>query len=53
MLTNTDFKELLNLFGKHKIRYLIVGVPDGTPRKLLDVTWINSLGWRYLKILDN
>ncbi|MCK4401165.1 nucleotidyltransferase [bacterium] len=25
MLTNSDFKELLNLFKKHKIRYLIVG----------------------------
>jgi hypothetical protein len=25
MLTNPDFKELLNLFEKHKIRYLIVG----------------------------
>ena len=25
MLTNSDFKELLNLFEKHEIRYLIVG----------------------------
>ncbi len=25
MLTSSDFRELLNLFGKHKIRYLIVG----------------------------
>jgi len=25
MLTSPDFKELLNLFEKHKIRYLIVG----------------------------
>lgn len=25
MLTNPDFRELLNLFEKHKIRYLIVG----------------------------
>ena len=25
MLTSSDFKELLNLFEKHKIRYLIVG----------------------------
>ncbi|MCX7017388.1 MAG: nucleotidyltransferase [Candidatus Sumerlaeota bacterium] len=25
MLTNSDFRELLNLFEKHKIRYLVVG----------------------------
>ncbi len=25
MLTNSDFKELLNLFEKHKVRYLVVG----------------------------
>lgn len=25
MLTSSDFKDLLNLFEKHKIRYLIVG----------------------------
>jgi len=25
MLTSPDFKELLNLFEKHEIRYLIVG----------------------------
>jgi hypothetical protein len=25
MLTNPDFKELLNLFEKHKIRYLVAG----------------------------
>ena len=25
MLTNSDFRELLNLFEKHEIRYLIVG----------------------------
>ena len=25
MLTSSDFKELLNLFEKHKVRYLIVG----------------------------
>jgi hypothetical protein len=25
MLTNSDFKELLNLFEKYKIRYLVVG----------------------------
>jgi len=25
MLTSPDFKELLNLFKKHEIRYLIVG----------------------------
>jgi hypothetical protein len=25
MLTSSDFRELLNLFGKHKIRYLVVG----------------------------
>ncbi len=25
MLTSSDFRELLNLFEKHKIRYLIVG----------------------------
>src|SRR4030067_2794689 len=25
MLTNSDFKEVLNLFKKHKIRYLFVG----------------------------
>lgn len=25
MLTNSDFRELLNLFEKHRIRYLIVG----------------------------
>jgi len=26
MLTNSDFRELLKLFEKHKIRYLVVGV---------------------------
>ena len=26
MLTNSDFRELLNLFEKHDIRYLVVGV---------------------------
>ncbi len=25
MLTNSDFRELLNLFEKHETRYLIVG----------------------------
>jgi hypothetical protein len=25
MLTNSDFRELLNLFEKHKVRYLVVG----------------------------
>ncbi len=25
MLTSSDFKELLNLFGKHEVRYLVVG----------------------------
>lgn len=25
MLTSPDFKELLSLFKKHKVRYLIVG----------------------------
>jgi len=25
MLTNSDFRELLNLFEKHRIRYLVVG----------------------------
>jgi GDP-L-fucose synthase len=27
--------------------------PDGTPRKLLDVSKINSLGWRYKTNLEN
>jgi len=25
MLTNSDFRELLNLFEKRKVRYLVVG----------------------------
>jgi hypothetical protein len=25
MLTNSDFRELLNLFEKHDVRYLVVG----------------------------
>jgi len=25
MLTNSDFRELLNLFGKHEVRFLVVG----------------------------
>jgi hypothetical protein len=25
MLANSDFRELLNLFRKHKVRYLVVG----------------------------
>lgn len=25
MLTNSDFRELLNLFARHRVRYLVVG----------------------------
>ena len=47
MLTNSDFRELLNLFEKHEIRYLIVGgyavMKYSEPRftKDLDV-WIST-----------
>ena len=45
MLTSSDFKELLNLFEKHEIRYLIIGgyavMKYSEPRftKALDI-WI-------------
>lgn len=44
-------KELANLIStvvgyEGKIRY-DDAMPDGTPQKLLDVTKINSLGWKY------
>jgi GDP-L-fucose synthase len=29
-----------------------LGKPDGTPRKLMDVSKLNSLGWKYTIPLD-
>ena len=45
MLTNSEFKELLNLFEKHKVRYLIVGgyavMKYSEPRYTKDIdVWI-------------
>jgi hypothetical protein len=45
MLTNSDSRELLNLFEKHKIRYLVVGayavIKYSEPRKR-DIGFIKS-----------
>jgi len=45
MLTNSDFRELLNLFKKHEIRYLVVGsyavMKYSEPRFMKDLdVWI-------------
>jgi len=41
MLTSTDFKELLKIFEKHKVRYLVVGgyalMKYGEPRFTKDL----------------
>ncbi len=46
MLTNSEFKELLNLFEKHKVRYLIVGgyavMKYSEPRYTKDIDVLDS-----------
>jgi len=47
MLTNSDFRELLNLFAKHRVRYLVVGgyavMKYSEPRFTKDIDlWIET-----------